>query len=96
MRGSIILYGKPSPRQIPVPLIGSFSVRILQYGPFPWKRSNPCIFVLEQSRQIQHLQPRQRKKSAKLSFYTLKLAAEGKKIEIFSKFQGWMKKRNIF
>ena len=24
-------------------LIVSFSVRILQYGPFPWKRSNPCI-----------------------------------------------------
>ena len=44
----------------PCALIGSFSVRILQYGPFPWK---PCIFVLEQSRQIQHLQPRQRKKS---------------------------------
>ena len=33
----------------PCALIGSFSVRILQ---FPWKRSDPCIFVLEQSRQI--------------------------------------------
>ena len=30
--------------------IAFFSVRILQYGPFAWKRSNPCIFVLEQSR----------------------------------------------
>ena len=39
-----------------------FSVRILQYGPFSWKRSNPYIFVLEQSRRIQNLQPRQRKK----------------------------------
>ena len=29
----------------------------------PWKRSNPCIFVLERSRQIQNLQPKQRKKS---------------------------------
>ena len=38
----------------PCALIGSFSVRILQYGPFPWKRSNPCIFVLERSRQIQN------------------------------------------
>ena len=39
----------------PCALIGTFSVRILQYGPFPWKRSNPCIFVLERSRQIQNL-----------------------------------------
>ena len=50
----------------PCALIGSFSVRILQYGPFPWKRSNLCIFVLKQSRQIQNLQPRQRKKSVKI------------------------------
>ena len=27
------------------------------------KRSNPCIFALEQSRQIQNLQPKQRKKT---------------------------------
>ena len=46
----LLLYGKRNP----CALIGSFSVRILQYGPFPWKRSNPCVFVLEQSRQIQH------------------------------------------
>ena len=26
-----------------------------------WKRSKPCIFVLEQSRQIQNLQPKQPK-----------------------------------
>ena len=57
-----LLHGKPSP----CALIGSFSVRILQYGPFPWKPSNPCIFVLEQSRQIQHLQLRQRKKTVKI------------------------------
>ena len=25
---------------------------------FPWKQSKPCIFVLEQSRQIQKLQPK--------------------------------------
>ena len=42
----------------PRALIGSFSVRILQYGPFPWKRSNPCNFVLERSGQIQNLQPK--------------------------------------
>ena len=29
---------------------------------FPWKRSNPCMFVLERSRQIQNLLPKQRKK----------------------------------
>ena len=39
-----------------------FSVRILQNGPFPWKRSNPCVFVLEGSRQIQNLQPNSEKK----------------------------------
>ena len=40
----------------PCALIGSFSVRILQYILFPWKQSNPCIFVLEQSHlQIQNL-----------------------------------------
>ena len=46
--------------------------------------------------QIQNLQPRQRKKVWKLSFFTLKLPAEAKKIEIFPKFQRWMKKTNIF
>ena len=45
----------------PCALIGSFSVRILQSGPFPWKWSNPCIFVLQRSWQIQNLQPKQRK-----------------------------------
>ena len=30
---------------------------------FPWKRSNPCIFVLERGRQIQNLKPKQREKS---------------------------------
>ena len=66
-------------------------VRILQYGPFPWKRSNPCIFVLERSRQIQNSE----KKLWILSFFTLKLPEEAKKIEIFPKFQRWMKKKNI-
>ena len=65
----------------PCALIGSFSVRILQYGPFPWKWSNPCIFVLERSRQIQNLQPKQRKKKLWiLSFFTVKLPEEAKKI----------------
>ena len=36
------------------------------------------------------------KKVWKLSFFTLKLPAEAKKIEIFPKFQRWMKKTNIF
>lgn len=33
----------------------------LQYGPFPRNRSQPCIFVLEQGRQIRNLQPKQQK-----------------------------------
>ena len=36
------------------------------------------------------------KKVWKLSFFTLKLPAEAKKIELFPKFQRWMKKMNIF
>ena len=37
-----------------------------------------------------------KKKVWKLSFFTLKLAAEAKKIEFFPKFQRWLKKTNIF
>ena len=37
-----------------------------------------------------------KKKVLKLSFLTLKLPAEAKKIEIFPKLQRWMKKTNIF
>ena len=60
------------------------------------KRSNPCIFALEQSRQIQNLQPKQRKKNCELlSSFTAKLPEKAKKIEIFPKFQRWMKKTNI-
>ena len=40
-----------------------------------WKRSNPCIFVLEQSRQIQHLQPRQRKKSVKIVILHIEISS---------------------
>ena len=36
------------------------------------------------------------KKSVKLSFFTLKRPAEVKKIEIFPKFQRWMKRTIIF
>ena len=80
----------------PCALIGSFSVKILQYGPFPWKRFNPRIFALERSRQIQNLLPKQRKKVRIMSFFTLKLSVEAKKIEIFPKFQRQMEKTNIF
>ena len=58
LRGIVVYYYMANP----CALIGSFSVRILQYGPFPWKQSNPCIFVLERSRQIQNLKPKQQKK----------------------------------
>ena len=39
---------------------------ILQYRPLPWKQSRPFIFVLEQSWQIQTLQPKQRKKNVNI------------------------------
>ena len=38
-----------------------FIGRDLQYGSFPRNWSQPYIFVLEQSRQIQNLQSKQRK-----------------------------------
>ena len=36
-------------------------------------RSNPCIFVLERGRQIQHLQPKQRKKKSPLNVVILNI-----------------------
>ena len=57
--------------------------------------SKPCSFVLEQSRQIQNLQPKQRKKMWILSFFIAKLPEKNKNIEILLRFQRWMKKTNI-
>ena len=104
-----LLCGKSSLRQIPVLWLvlsrswfcstdcfhGNGAIRVF-FGLFPWKRCNPCIFVLERSQQIQNLQPKQRKKLWILSFFALKLPEEAEKIEIFPKFQRWMKKTNIF
>ena len=97
-RGIIVnnlLYGKTSLRENPCALIGYFSVGILQYGPFKWKRSKPCIFVLEQSRQIQNLQPKQRKKCEYCHFSKRNYRKKLKRIEFFLRFQRWMKKTNI-
>ena len=58
--------------------------------------SNPCIFVLEQSLQIQNVQPKQQKKKLWiLSFFTAKLPEKAKKIEIVLKFERVTKKTNI-
>ena len=43
-----LLYGKGNPSVV----IGSFSVGILPYGPFPRKLSKSCIFFVFKSRQI--------------------------------------------
>jgi len=82
----------------PCTLIGSFLVRILQYGPFPWKRSNACIFVLEWSRQIQNLQPKLRKEKKLwiLSFFTVKLPEEAKKIFFSRNFKDGWRRRTFF
>ena len=60
-----------------------------------WKGSNLCIFVLERSWQIQNLQPKQRKKTVNIVIFTVNLPEEAKEIEIFPKFQRWVKKTNI-
>ena len=65
----------------PSALIGSFSVGNLQYGPFPRKRSKPCIFVLEQSRQIHNLQPKQREKNCEYYHSSQGNYQKDKKIE---------------
>ena len=58
------------------------------------KRSNPCIFALEQSRQIQNLQPKQRKKTVNCCHpsqrnYQKKL----KRLKIFRNFKdGWRRR----
>ena len=48
----LLLYGKVNPSVV----IGSFSVRISPYGPFPWKRSSAVYFFDFESRQIQNKQ----------------------------------------
>ena len=67
----------------------------MQYGPFQWKRSKPCIFVLEQNRQIQNLQPKQRKKCEYCHFSKRNYRKKLKRIEFLLRFQRWMKKTNI-
>ena len=85
------LYGKPSLRQIPVLWL------VLSWSAFCSADRFHGIFVLGRTRQIQNLQPKQRKKKVWiLSFFTLKLPEEAKKIDIFPKFQRWMRKTNIF
>ena len=61
-----------------------------------WKRSKPCTFVLEQSRQIQNLQPKQRKKNVNIVILHRETSEKAKNIEILLRFQRWMKKTNIF
>ena len=47
-----LLYGKVNPSV----LIGSFLVRILPYGPSPWKWSSAVYFFVFRSQQIQNKQ----------------------------------------
>ena len=79
----IFIIWQSQSRANPSALIGSFSVGIFQYGPFPRKRSKPCIFVLEQSRQIHnlkqiYLKSQLRKKMRILSSFTAKLSEKAK------------------
>ena len=59
-------------------------------------RSKPCSFVLEQSRQIQNLQPKQRKKNVNIVILHSETTRKAKKTEFLLRFQRWMKKTNIF
>lgn len=43
------------------PVFGSFLVRILQYGPFPWKRSNR-VFLFWSEAGISKILPEEAKK----------------------------------
>ena len=78
-----LLYGKPSSRQIPVLwLVLSRPIRVFLF----WSKAGKLKICNQDSE----------KKVWKLSFFTLKLPAEAKKIEIFPKFRRWTKKTNIF
>ena len=52
----------------------------LQYRPLPWKQSKPFIFVLEQSWQIQTLQPKLRKKNVNIVILHSKIKGNFTKI----------------
>ena len=57
--------------------------------------SKPCSFGLEQSRQIQNLQPKQRKKMWILSFFIARLPEKIKTLKFYWDFKdGW--RRRIF
>ena len=88
-----LLYGKPSPRQIPVLWLvlsrsgfcstdhfhGNGPIRVFLF----WSKAGKFNVCNQDSEN----------KVWKLSFFALKLPAEAKKIELFPKFQRWMKNR---
>ena len=81
----------------PCVLIGSFSVRILQYGTVSMETVQSVYFCSEAKPANSNLATKTAKKKVWiLSFFTLKVPEEAKKIEIFLKFQRWMEKTNMF
>ena len=75
---NILIIWQDSLEVNPSVLIGSFLVGILPYGPFPWKRSMLCIFLVFESRagkfklrkeNVQILSSSQRNYLKRLIFY---------------------------
>ena len=91
-----LLYGKPSRRQIPVLWLVLSQSGFCSTGCF--LGNGPiCVFLFwSKAGKFKICNQDSEKNVWKLSFFTLKLPAEARKIEIFPKFQRWMKKTNIF
>ena len=61
----------------------------------PWKRSKPCIFVLEQSRAIQNLQPKQRKICEYCHSSHRNYQKKLKRLKFYRDFKDWWRWRTF-
>ena len=91
-----LLYGKPSLRQIPVLWLVLSRSWFCSTDCFHGNGAIRVFLFWSEASKFKNLQPKQRKKLWILSFFAFKLPEEAEKIEIFPKFQRWMKKTNIF
>ena len=91
-----LLYGKPSLQQIPVLWLVLSRSGFCSTDRFHGKVQSVYFCFGAKSANSKFATKTAKKKVWILSFFTLKLPEEAKKIEIFPKFQRWMEKTNIF
>ena len=78
----------------PGALIGSFSVRNLQYGPFPWKRSNPVFLFWSEARKFNICNQNSKKQQQQQDKPCA--CCHSSHWHYQKKLKFWMKKTNIF